>query len=116
MQRDGRERAKRTYPPRCRAQRRTVEPRAERGALYTDCGADTQGLQAGDRVLAFADIEPLTAERLHELRSRVHEDEPVRVVVMQRDATGGMGRRVLTLTPSSRWPGQGLLGCVSTSL
>lgn len=70
-------------------------------------------MQAGDRILAFDTIRPLTDAQLQRLPSCVQEGRTISVVVVRRSMFGDERELELALTPSSSWGGRGMLGCAT---
>ena len=73
--------------------------------------AAAAGLQAGDLLVSWDDLRPLSAIHLSQLPSRVKEGVPI-ILEVHRTLTNGVNMSLtLTLLPSSQWDGRGLLGC-----
>lgn len=73
--------------------------------------AATAGLEAGDLLVSWDDLRPLSAMHLSQLPSRVKEGVPI-ILEVNRTLTNGVTMSLkLTLIPSSQWDGRGLLGC-----
>jgi len=70
-----------------------------------------QGLQAGDILLTWDELKPITSEHMSQLPSRLHEGVPISLDVRRLQPDGRHVQIQLTLVPSSRWDGNGLLGC-----
>lgn len=67
-------------------------------------------MEAGDRILVFDTIRPLTDAQLPRLPSCVQEGRAISVVVVRRTMFGDERELELALTPSSSWGGRGMLG------
>jgi 26S proteasome non-ATPase regulatory subunit 9 len=80
--------------------------------------AKRAGLEMGDEILAFGDLDATSAHRsvsrkdLANLPSAVQEGREIALVVLRPNAsTGQTSIKRLRLTPASGWGGRGLLGC-----
>lgn len=73
--------------------------------------AATAGLEAGDLLLSWDELRPLTATHLSQLPLRVKESVPIALEVKRMRMDGQHMQVQLTLVPSSHWEGRGLLGC-----
>lgn len=75
--------------------------------------ADTAGLEVGDLVLRFGDVDISHPKGLGGVVDTVRErqGQEVAVTVLRRDGVGGQqaGTKSLTLVPQT-WSGRGLLG------
>lgn len=80
--------------------------------------AKSAGLEIGDEILAFGDLDATSAHRsmnrkdLGNLPSAVHEGREISLLVVRPNtSTGRTSIKRLRLTPTSGWGGRGLLGC-----
>lgn len=69
------------------------------------------GLEAGDELLTWDDLQPITAAHMSELPTRVKEGVSISLTVQRISPEGYPIQLQLLLTPSSQWNGRGLLGC-----
>ncbi|CRG90873.1 GTP-binding nuclear protein GSP1/Ran [Talaromyces islandicus] len=97
----------------------TVEtPFAKVNSVASGSPADQAGLQAGDTIRSFGNINWVNNERLAKVGEVVQQNEgrPVVVKVIRRNESGQGSRELqLSLTPRRNWGGRGLLGCHLTT-
>lgn len=86
---------------------------AKVNSVVSGSPADQAGLEAGDEILLFGDINWLNHEKLAGVARTVQRNEGlrVRVKVSRQDTNGVREEHNLELIPRSNWGGRGLLGC-----
>lgn len=69
------------------------------------------GLQAGDELVRWGSIYPVSSEHFHEISALVKEGESIAIEVRRIMPDGRTVHVSLHLVPASGWGGRGLLGC-----
>jgi 26S proteasome non-ATPase regulatory subunit 9 len=95
--------------------RTTLEsPFAKVNSVVAASPAATAGLQPGDKITRFGDVDWMNHDKLSRVAQTVQASEGVAIMVkIIRPAVAGAGEQRLEvqLTPRHNWGGRGMLGC-----